>query len=432
MKPGLILNAVVLGVGMHPAAWRFRRDGAFSSLGLPFYRELGRLAESACLHALFLADTLAVNEENFERPNLGAMDPLVALASIAGTTSHLGLVATASTTYNDPFNLARRVSTLDHLSDGRAGWNVVTTFVPDVAANFGNAPLPDADARYARAEEFVDVVRSLWGSWAPQALVGDKARGVYVDASRVRTVDYHGAHFDVRGPLTLPPSRQGAPVLFQAGSSGAGRALAARTADVVFTAQNTLSGAQTFRADIRRRAQGFDRDPESVKVLPGLLPLLGGTEAEARRRKRELDELGGDAELKKLALRVGVPVDALELDKPLPFEQIRNNPSFRGAEGFRSAALELGRREGLTVREILYRNGGGHLQVVGTPEQVAQTIGDWFDQRACDGFNLMIDVLPDGLGDFAAQVVPLLQKRGVFRREPDGATLRSNLGLRGK
>ncbi|SDC89606.1 LLM class flavin-dependent oxidoreductase [Paraburkholderia lycopersici] len=432
MKPGLILNAVVLGVGMHPAAWRFRRDSAFSSLGLPFYAELGRLAESACLHALFLADTLAVNEENFERPNLGAMDPLVALASIAGATKHLGLVGTASTTYNDPFSLARRVSTLDHLSGGRAGWNVVTTFVPDVAANFGNAPLPDADARYARAEEFVDVVRALWGSWTPQALVGDKVRGVYVDAAHVRAIDHHGAHFDVRGPLTLPPSRQGAPVVFQAGSSDAGRSLAARTADVVFTAQNTLAGAQAFRADVRQRAQTFGRDPASVKVLPGLLPILGGTEEEARRRKRTLDELGGDAELKKLALRVGVPVEALQLDRPLPFDLIRSNPSFRGAEGFRNAAVELGLRENLTVREILYRNGGGHLQVVGTPEQVAQTIEDWFARHACDGFNLMIDVLPDGLGDFAAQVVPLLQKRGIFRSAPEGDTLRSNLGLQGE
>lgn len=431
MSTDLILNAVVLGVGMHPAAWRFRRDEAFSSLSLGFYQELGRLAESACLHALFLADTLAVDEENFERPNLGAMDPLVALASIAGVTKNLGLVATASTTYNDPFNLARRVSTLDHLSDGRAGWNVVTTFVPNVAANFGREPLPKPDVRYRQAEEFVDVVRALWGSWSPEALIGNKDTGLYVDASRVHIPDHHGAHFDVRGPLTLPPSRQGAPILFQAGSSEAGRNLAARTADVVFTAQNTLEAAQEFRADIRRRATTFGRDPDSIKVLPGLLAILGGTQAEARQRKQALDTLGGDAELKKLALRVGVPVTDLDLDQPLPLEKIRNNPSFKGAEGFRSAAIELGMREQLTVREILYRNGGGHLQVIGTPAQVATTIEDWFTQGACDGFNLMIDVLPEGLGDFTTQVVPLLQQRGLFRSEYAGTTLRSNLGLKG-
>lgn len=429
MRPDLILNAVVLGVGMHPAAWRMRNDAAFSSLGLPFYQELGRAAEAGCLHALFLADTLAVGEENFERPNLGAMDPLMALASIAGVTTHLGLVATASTTYNDPFNLARRVATLDHLSGGRAGWNVVTTFVPDVAANFGNASLPPSAHRYDRAEEFVDVVRSLWKSWSPQALVGDKINGVYVDGEKVRPINHQGTHFSVRGPATLPRSRQDTPVLFQAGASEAGRALAARTADVVFTAQNTMASAQAFRADIRARARAFGRDPDSVKVLPGLLPILGGTEAEARVRKRALDELGGDAELKKLALRVGVPVDALALDEPLPVERIRANASFRGAEGFRDAALELGLRENLTVREILYRNGGGHLQVVGTPEQVAHTMQTWKAQGACDGFNLMIDVLPEGLSAFTGNVVPLLQQRGIFRSEPNGTTLRSNLAL---
>jgi FMN-dependent oxidoreductase (nitrilotriacetate monooxygenase family) len=429
MSAGLILNAAVLGVGMHPAAWRFRRDPAFSSIGLDFYQELGRLAEAASLHALFLADTLAVNEENFERPNLGAMDPVMALAAIAGVTSHLGLVATASTSYNDPFNLARRFATLDHLSRGRAGWNVVTTFVPDVAPNFGKEPLPPAESRYERAEEFVDVVKALWHSWSPEALIGNKHSGVYVDAAQVRTLDHHGKHFDVRGPLTLPPSAQGSPVLFQPGSSNAGRSLAARTADVIFTAQNTLAGAQAFRRDIRERAQAFGRDPDQVKVLPGLVAILGGTQAEAEQRKHTLDELGGQAELKKLALRVGVPVSDLVLDKPLPLEKIRGNTSFKGAEGFRNAAVELGVREALTVREILYRNGGGHLQVVGTPEQVADTIEHWYRNQGADGFNLMIDVLPEGLGDFTTEVVPLLQARGIFRREYAGTTLRANLGL---
>ncbi|RKP53748.1 LLM class flavin-dependent oxidoreductase [Pararobbsia silviterrae] len=425
----LILNAVVLGVGMHPAAWRLRSDEAFSSLGLPFYRRLAREAEAASLHALFLADTLAVGEENFERPNLGAMDPLLALAAIAGETSHLGLVATASTTYNEPFSLARRVSTLDQLSAGRAGWNVVTTFVPDVAANFGDAPLPPAEQRYQRAEEFVDVVRALWQSWSAQALIGDKAQGIYVDKAQVRAIDHHGPHFRVRGPSTLPPSAQGSPVLFQSGASDAGRNLAARTADVVFTAQNTQDGARAFRSDVRARAREFGRDPDRIKIVPGLLPIIGGTEHEARARKDTLDALGGQAELKKLALRVGVPVDALELDKPLPVERILANDAFKGSEGFRNAALELGVREKLTVREILYRNGGGHLQVVGTPEQVADTIEHWHAQGACDGFNLMLDVLPEGLSAFGSEVVPLLQRRGLFRREPRGATLRSNLGL---
>lgn len=252
MNRDLILNATVMGLGMHLGAWRFGDADPFAYTDISYYQEIGRLAENGLLHALFLADTLAVSEENFERPNLGAMDPATVLAALAATTRHVGLVATASTTYNEPYNLARRFASLDHLSRGRAGWNIVTTFVPDVAANFGSDALPRGDARYDRAEEFVDVVRSLWGSWKPGSLVGDKTTGVFADGSRVHAIDHRGIHFNVRGPLTLPRSPQGWPVLFQAGSSGPGRELAARVADVVFTARNTLEAAKTFRATSRR------------------------------------------------------------------------------------------------------------------------------------------------------------------------------------
>lgn len=429
MSGGVILNVAVLGVGMHPAAWRYRSDPAFASLRPEFYSRIGKLAEAGKLHAVFLADTLAVAEENFERPNLGAIDPAIALTLIAGQTKHVGLVATASTTYNEPFNLARRIASLDHLSGGRAGWNVVTTFVPAVAANFGNGELPAATARYERAEEFVDVVKALWKSWNPASLIGDKASGHFVDGGLVHAIDHRGKHFQVSGPATLPPSPQGSPLVFQAGSSETGRKLAARTADAVFTAQNTLGAAQAFRRDLRSRTAQAGRDPNRIKILPGLLPILGGTEAQALQRKRDLDALAGEAELHKLALRVGVPVDLLHLDKPLPVEAIRANTGFKGSEGFRNAALELGAHEGLTVREILYRNGGGHVQVVGTPEQVADHIEQWWRQGAADGFNLMIDALPDGLEDFVAEVVPLLQQRAVFHKDYVGTTLRANLGL---
>jgi FMN-dependent oxidoreductase (nitrilotriacetate monooxygenase family) len=425
----LILNVAVLGLGMHLGAWRHDSADPLAYTDISYYREIARLAEKGFLHAVFLADTLAVAEENFERPNLGAMDPIVVLAALAETTTHVGLVATASTTYNEPYNLARRLSSLDHLSHGRAGWNIVTTFVPDVAANFGTTALPRGDARYDRAEEFVDVVRDLWASWEPGSLVGDKRRGVFADSRLVHAIDHHGAHFDVRGPLTLPRSPQSWPVLFQAGSSEPGRNLAARTADVIFTARNTLESARSFRDDIKSRAQAFGRNPQSVKVLPGLAPILGGTEAQARRRKDDLDRLAGNAELRKLALRIGVRIDQLDLDAPLPVDLIKANDSFRGSEGFRSAAVNLATAERLTVRELLYHNGGGHLQVVGTPEQVADTIANWHQSGAADGFNLMIDVLPDGLDSFVAEVVPLLQKCGAFRTEPSGSTLRANLGI---
>jgi FMN-dependent oxidoreductase (nitrilotriacetate monooxygenase family) len=425
----LILNAAVLGLGLHMGAWRYREGDPFDYTKIEFYQEIGRIAEAGCLQAVFLADTLAVAEENFERPNFGAMDPTIVLAAVASVTKHVGLVATASTTYNEPYNLARRIATLDHLSRGRASWNIVTTFIPDVAANFGTAELPNHDDRYERAEEFVDVVTRLWDSWEDDALIGDKTTGRFADAIHVHAINHRGPHYTVRGPITLPRSPQGRPVLYQSGSSRSGRDLAARFADAVFTPQNTIAAAQEFRADVRRRTKERGRSPDDIKIIPGFLPILGGTEAEARARKDRLDELGGQAELKKLALRVGVRLEDLKLDEPLPIKLIEDNDHFRASEGFRDAAVRLAVEEKLTVREILYRNGGGHVQVVGTPEQVADVIETWHREGAVDGFNLMIDVLPDGLRDFVEQVIPILQRRGAFRREYVGTTLRSNLGL---
>jgi len=429
MSQGLILNATLLGLGMHPAAWR-DRDGPVSDYFDPdFFMKVARIAEEGLLHALFLANTLAVDEENFDRPNLGALDPATLLALLAGATRRIGLVGTASTTYNEPYNLARQFQTLDHLSGGRAGWNVVTTFVPSAAANFGTQPLPAGPQRYARAQEFIDVVRALWLSWQEGALVGDKQSGVFGRPERIRPIDHQGTNYSVKGPSTLPRSPQTHPVLFQAGSSEAGRELAARAVDIVFTARNTLPSARAFRSDVQDRAERHGRTRHSVKVLPGLVPIIGATDTEARQRKQRLDALAGDAELKKLALRVGVRVQDLKLDEPLPFDLIEANPRFRGSEGFRDAALELARRENLTVRELLYRNGGGHLQVVGTPQEVADTIEHWYRADAVDGFNLMIDVMPDGLERFVESVVPILQKRGLFQRAYAGSTLRENLGL---
>lgn len=428
-RPDLILNVAVLGLGMHLGAWRHRRGGAFDYLGLAYYQRIAELAEQGRLHAIFLADTLAVAEENFERPNLGALDPAITLAALAASTRHVGLVATASTTYNEPYNLARRLASLDHLSKGRAAWNIVTTFVPDVARNFGTQALPPGPARYARAEEFVDVVIGLWESWKQAALVGDKASGVFAHRDHVHPLDHEGEHFSVRGPLTLPPSPQGRPLLFQAGSSEQGRALAARRADAIFTVHSTLASAQAFYRDMKRRTVDNGRRPQDLKILPGIVPIIGGTEGEAKKRKDDLDRLAGNAELRKLALRVGVRVEELDLDEPLPLDLVAANGGFRASEGFRSAVVELARAERLTVRDLVYRNGGGHIQVVGTPEQVADKIEEWHAAKAADGFNLMIDTLPDGLETIVGEVVPILQSRGVFRTEYDPGPLRSNLGL---
>jgi FMN-dependent oxidoreductase (nitrilotriacetate monooxygenase family) len=425
-----VLTATVMGLGMHQGAWRFRDGDPFDHLRPGYHVENAKLAEAGGLHALFLADTLDGSEERYARPSLGALDPAVVLATVAAATERIGLVATSSTSFNEPYNLARRMASLDAMSGGRAGWNAVTTFVPGAAAQFGDAPLPDHATRYARADEFLDVVKGLWGSWDPAALVGDKATGRYVDTDHVRALDHRGPHFAVRGPATLPPSPQGRPVIFQAGSSGPGRDLAARHADVVFTAQNTLEAAVAFRADLRERAAALGRDPDHLLVLPGLVPVLGDTEDAAQARKAELDRLRGiGPELDKLALRVGVPVAELELDAPLPVERIRANDAFRGSQGFRDAAVELAVRRGLTVRELLAENGGGHLQVVGTPDRVADTVETWLDAGAADGFNLMIDVLPDGLAAVVDEVVPRLRKRGRFPTDYAGTTLREHLGL---
>jgi FMN-dependent oxidoreductase (nitrilotriacetate monooxygenase family) len=425
----LALNVGLFGLGMHPAAWRDRDGPATDFLDPDYFLAVARIAEEAKFHAIFMPDTIAVEEEHYNRPNLGAMTPTLVQALLAGATRHVGLVATATTTYNDPYGLARRFQTLDHLSKGRAGWNVVTTFAPTTAANFGAAPLPDSAERYERAEEFVDVVKALWLSWERDALVGDKESGVFARPERVHPVAHHGKYFSVHGPSTLPRSPQTHPVLFQAGSAQAGRELAARAVDAVFTVQNTLEDARAYYADIKVRARRHGRKPEAIKVLPGLLPIIGATEAEARQIKQRLDELGGDAELKKLALRLGVRVEDLDLDKPLPLAQIRSNTGFKGSEGFRDAATHLAEQQGLTVRELLYRNGGGHLQVVGTPTQLADTMETWFRAKAADGFNLVIDVQTEGLVRFAESVVPILQQRGLFQKEYRGTTLRENLGL---
>lgn len=429
MSSDIILNATIMGVGMHLGAWRHRSENPSDYLNIDYYRQVAQLAEYGKIHALFLADTLAVSEENFERPNLGAMDPTAVLGALAAVTSRIGLVATASTSFNEPFNLARRIASLDHLSRGRAAWNIVTTFIPDVAANFGKGPLPSHAERYAKAAEFVDVVNALWGSWDESALIGNKDSGLFADRNRVHALNHVGRFFSVRGPSTLPRSPQGRPVLYQAGSSDEGRALGARVADVVFAVQNTLPDAIAFRKDLRQRAALLGRDPNGIKILPGLVAIIGGTEREAQQRKRELDELAGDAELRKLASRVGLPVSELELDKPLPVERIKANDKFNASRGFQTAAIQLGASENLTVRDILYRNGGGHPQVVGTPEQVADFIENWHLVGAADGFNLMIDELPSGLCAFVDEVVPLLQRRGVFQLDYRGDTLRSNLGL---
>jgi FMN-dependent oxidoreductase (nitrilotriacetate monooxygenase family) len=426
----MILSASVMhGLGMHLGAWAAREGDVSDYIGPQMYKEIAQVAEAGKLHAIFLADGMTNAEAGTERP-CGAMDPVTILALMAAVTQRIGLVGTASTTYSQPYDLARRFATLDHLCQGRAGWNSVATFLPAVASNFGGGELPDHGSRYARADEFIDVVLKLWDSWESDALVGDKTGKVFAKADKVHEINHVGKYFSVRGPLPFPQPPQGRPVIFQAGASPEGRDQAARYADVAFTAQHLLEDGLEFRTDMRRRAAGHGRNPDHIKILPGILPILGGTEAEAWQRKKVLDEaLGLGPELLKLARRVGLAVEVLELDQPFPAHLLGPDEQFSGSIGFRRTLVNLAVKEKLTVRELLARYGGGHQQIVGTPEQVADIMKTWMQAGAADGFNLMVDMLPSGFHDVVDMLVPELQRRGMFHREYEHETLRGNLGL---
>lgn len=428
----LHINVNALSQGYHPGGWR-RDDVDPRAVFTPEYHlALARAAERGTLDAIFYADNPRLGSEAHLRPPFSPIDPLLVLSRLAGETEHVGLVATVSTTYSDPYSVARRMATLDLISDGRAGWNAVTTFDPGTGANFGGVPLPPREARYARADEFIRVVRGLWSGWDPDAIVADRRTGEYLLHERVRPLDHSGDHFRVAGPLSTPPGPQVHPVIFQAGGSDPGRELAARHADAVFSAAVDPDTARQHRSDLRRRAVSFGRDPDSILLLPGLLTVIGSTEQEAQRRLAELDRLAGDGPLiSHLAHRMGVAPTVLSADEPVPadvFEAAERGGTM--AQGFLTTLAPLVRR-GLTVREIVAEtgDGNGHRAVVGSPEQIADSITSWFESGAADGFNITPDVLPDGLDAFVDHVVPILRQRGVFRHEYSGRTLREHYGL---
>lgn len=426
----LHLNVNITSIGRHTAAWRVLDDPA-AFVDVDFYKRIARVAERGTFDAVFLSDGVALAQEPPTAP-YQSLEPSVLLTALAEATSHIGLIGTASTTFNDPFNLARRFASVDQISHGRVALNVVTTYSPSAAANFGLTSQPDHDERYARAEEFVDVVVKLWDSWEDDAIVGDRDAGTFTDGSRIHTIDHDGTFFSVRGPSLVPRSRQGRPLLVQAGSSETGKQLGARIADIIFTAQTTHASAQTFYTDIRSRAATFGRDPDHLVVLPGLFPIVGSTETEARTRKVELDELFDfDRELPRLARQLGLAASDLRLDSELPYDLLGEVTDFAGSRGFFEATVNLAREQDYTVRELLLSNGGAHRQVVGAPEQIAENIEYWFRTHAADGFNVNFDVFPTGLELFVDHVVPELRKRGIFRSEYEGSTLRDHFGLPG-
>nr|AKA59370.1 nitrilotriacetate monooxygenase component A [uncultured bacterium AB_9] len=424
------LNAFLMGVGHHESAWRLPESDPVAYLDVRHYQEQARIAEAGKLDSLFLADGPALWDDLGRQPP-GALEPTLLLTAMAVTTSRIGLIATASTTYNQPYNLARRFASLDHISGGRAGWNVVTTAGLGAALNFGLDELPSHEERYSRAAEFIEVSRSLWDSWADDATLGDKRNGVWGDNDKIYPPRHAGEHFRVAGALNVPRPPQGHPVLVQAGSSETGRQFAARFAEIVFTAQQDPARARDFYADVKRRVAVCGRDPATVQVLPGLAPVIAGTESAARARLAELAELvRPEYGLPLLAELLAVAPEELSLERELP-AHLPSEEAVEGSKSRRTLVVEMGRRERLTVRQLLGRLAAsrGHYTVAGTPEQVAEAMAEWFTTGAADGFNVMPVVLPSGLTDFVDQVVPLLRRRGLFRDDYEHATLRGHYGL---
>jgi FMN-dependent oxidoreductase (nitrilotriacetate monooxygenase family) len=431
----LHLGVNVLSDGMHPAAWQHPSADPQWFTDPAYWTRVARTAERGTLDALFLADSPSLfqkPDEPLSAPPL-ALDPIVLLSTLASVTTHLGLIGTVSTSFEEPYNVARRFASLDHLSRGRVAWNVVTSSDPYAWNNFGRggdaAGQPNRGERYRRAAEFIDVVRALWDSWDDDAVLADKATGAFSRVGAINTIDHRGEYFSVDGPLTLPRTPQGHPVLFQAGGSTGGLELAARYADGVFAAQASLPDAVRNADELRARTVAHGRPHNAIRIMPGLSFVLGSTEEEARRRNRELNELAGEGRLAHLAGQLSVDVSELEWDKPLPRWLIDGAETVGGSQGARDIVVNLARRERLTVRQLLDRVITWHRLVVGSPEQLADAIEEWFVAGAVDGFNLMPDVFPSGLELFVDHVVPILRDRGLFRREYTHTTLRGHLGL---
>ena len=430
MSRQLNLNAFLMSTGHHEASWRLPESDPYAAANVAHYQQLARIAERGRLDSVFFADSPSIFSNPARRP-AETLEPTILLAAMAAVTERIGLVATASTTYETPYNLARRFASLDAISNGRAGWNVVTTAALDAGANFGFETSPTHAERYDRANEFLEVVTGLWDGWDDDAVLADKEAGVHTDPDKIRVLNHRGKHFQVRGPLTVGRSPQGRPVIVQAGSSGPGIALAAAYAEAVFTAQRTLEEGQAFYRELKAATAAAGRNPEHVKILPGIVPIIGDTEEDALARERQLDELlVHEHALQQLSDDIGIPADQIDLDAPLP-EDIRPPSDIEGNRTRYELTVAFARRDNLTVRQILSRLGGGrgHRTLAGTAEQIADSIEEWFTNGAADGFNVLPAAMPSGLEAFVERVVPILQERGLFRHEYEGSTLRDHYGL---
>lgn len=431
MTRQLKLGAFLMAGGHHVAAWRHPEAPADAGLDFSHYKRLAQIAEAAKFDALFVADSIAAPRDDIasRMARSAYFEPLTLLSALSAVTERIGLIATATTSYNEPYHVARKFASLDHLSGGRAGWNLVTSDNAAEAQNFGREQHISHAERYSRAREFHQVVTGLWDSWEDDAFVRDKISGAYYDPAKLHVLNHQGEHFRVKGPLNVARSPQGQPVIVQAGSSGVGRDLAAQTAEVVFTAQTSLANAQAFYADLKGRLSQYGRHQDSLKIMPGIFVVVGVTEAQAQEKFQTFQRLvEPEVGVALLGRMLGnFDLSQFPLDGPLPDLPLTES----GQQSRQKLLTELAGEENLSLAELGRKiaGGRGHYTLVGTAVQIADQMQAWFEQGAADGFNVLVPHLPAGLEDFANEVIPELQRRGLFRTEYEGRTLRENLGL---
>ncbi|MCX8282071.1 LLM class flavin-dependent oxidoreductase [Phyllobacterium sp. 0TCS1.6C] len=425
-KRQLKLGFMLHGVGMGWGDWRHPDADPTASTNLAYYKRQAQLAEAAKFDFLFVADSVFITEKSSPH-YLNRFEPLTILSALAGATSHIGLVGTLTVSYSEPFNVARQFASLDHISGGRAGWNVVTSWLEGSASNFSRQAHLAHDVRYRLADEYLDVVQGLWDSWEDDALVHDKARGVFFDPQKLHTLNHKGEFFEVRGPLNIARSPQGQPVIFQAGASEDGRNYAARRADAIFVHHDSLEEGRNYYHDLKQRAAGFGRDPDKLFILPGIRPVVGSTEAEVERKYQEFASLTSIENALSMLGRPFNDYDFLQHDLDAPFPDIAAH-GVNSNQSQSSRIIEVARAGNLTLREVALRFATPRSDFVGTPEQVADAFERWLVERGSDGFVINVS-LPKELEVLVETVIPILQKRGIFREEYESETFRGNLGL---
>ncbi|MFC5402895.1 LLM class flavin-dependent oxidoreductase [Cohnella soli] len=422
----LKLGTIIHGVGGNVSAWRHPSVPADASVSLEFYKKQARIAEEGKFDLVFIADGLYINEKSIPH-FLNRFEPITILSALAAVTSHIGLVGTLSTSYSEPYTVSRQFGSLDHISGGRAGWNVVTSPLEGSAKNYGKPEHPTHDERYRIAEEFLEVARGLWDSWEDDAFVRDKESGVFFDPSKMHRLDHKGEYFSVQGPLNIARSRQGHPVIFQAGSSESGKKLAAKSADAVFTGHENIEEAKAFYKDVKDRAEALGRSRDDIAIFPGVGPIIGETEEEAERKYLEFANLVTIDKALEYLGRFFEHHDFSQYPLDEPFPELGD----LGSNSFRSGTDKLkknARERGLTLREVALQTATPRGEFIGTPEKVANLLQRWYEEDAADGF-IIYAPTPDALSDFVTHVVPLLQERGIYRTEYESDTLRGNLGL---